>query len=159
MKTLIKRFGFLALTLVIAVSLTACEEALTDSNDEGVPPIEGGGTPFVEFVSADAPTAAPGGSVELTIEPGEAIGEPITVQYTASGAALGSVTPTNQVTIPFNPDDTDLEDASITVTIAATATSGETVTVELTSASSDAGTVEVGRGGTEVDRSRTITVE
>lgn len=159
MKTLIKRLGFLTLTLAMALSLTACEEALTDSNDEGIPPIEGDGTPFVEFVSPEDPTAAPGGAVELVIEPGEAIGQPITVQYDASGPALGAVAPTDRVEIPFNSDDTDLEDATITVTIAAGAASGETVTVELTSASSEDGAVDVGRGGTEIDRSRTITVQ
>lgn len=160
MKTSTKPFVLIVSALVMTVLITGCEEALTDSNDKLVPAIEGEGTPFVEFVSAENPTASAGGAVELTVEPGEAIGEPIQVEFTASGPALGQVSPPGSATIPYDTSTTALDDATITVTIATGASPGETVTVELTSASTESGqTVQVGRGGTEVDRSRTITVE
>ena len=155
-----KHVGLLALALVAALLLSGCEEALTDSNDELRPDIPGDGTPFVEFVSSDAPTGAAGATVTLTVEPGEAVNEAITVEYNASGPALGSVTPSNSVTIPFDTSTTDLDEATLDVTLAAGAASGQTATVELTGASTESGqSVQVGRGGTEIDRSRTITVE
>ncbi len=155
-----KHVGLLALALVAALLFSGCEEALTDSNDELRPNIPEDGAPFVEFVSGDAPTGAAGATVTLTMEPGEAINEAITVEYNASGPALGSVTPQNAVTIPFDTSSTDLDEATIDVTLASGATSGQTATVELTGASTEGGqTVQVGRGGTDIDRSRTITVE
>lgn len=159
MKTFTKPFVLIVAAVVMTVLITGCEEALTDSNNKLVPPVDEEDTPFVEFSSTEAPTDTAGGTVALTVEPGEAIGEPIQVEYTASGPALGQVTPPGSVTIPYDTSITELDEATITVVIAAGASPGETVTVELTSASTESGgTVQVGRGGTEIDRSRTITV-
>jgi len=53
-----------------------------------------------------------------------------------------------------------LDEADIEVILAAGAAAGESVTLELTGASTESGqTVEVGRGGTDIDRTRTIVVE
>lgn len=160
MKSLTKSVFLLIAAVVMTVAMTGCEEALTDSNDELVPSVDGEGIPFVEFLGDETVTAAAGDTVVVSMEPGEAVGEPITVEFSATGAALGTVTPSGSVTIPFDTSTSELDEADIEVILAAGAASGESVTLELTGASTESGqTVEVGRGGTEIDRTRTIVVE
>jgi hypothetical protein len=144
----------------MTVAMTGCEEALTDSNEELVPNVDGEGVPFVEFLGDETVTAAAGDTVTISLEPGEAVGEPITVEFTAAGPALASVSPSGSVTIPFDTSTTELDEADIEVILAGNAAAGESVTLELTSASTESGqTVEVGRGGTDIDRTRTVVVE
>jgi len=160
MKSLTKSFLLLVAAVAVTVVMTGCEEALTDSNDELVPNVDGEGIPFVEFLGDETITAAAGDTVTISLEPGEAVGEPITVEFSATGAAIGTVTPSSSVTIPFDTSITSLDEADIEVILAAGAAVGESVTLELTGASTESGqTVEVGRGGTDIDRTRTIVVE
>jgi hypothetical protein len=160
MKSLTKSFFLLVAAVAMTVAMTGCEEALTDSNEELVPNVDGEGVPFVEFVGDETVTAAAGDTVTISLEPGEAVGEPITVEFTAAGPALASVSPSGSVTIPFDTSTTELDEADIEVILAAGAAAGESVTLELTGASTESGqTVEVGRGGTDIDRTRTVVVE
>lgn len=160
MKSLTKSFFLLVAAVAMTVAMTGCEEALTDSNEELVPNVDGEGVPFVEFLGDETVTAAAGDTVTISLEPGEAVGEPITVEFTAAGPALASVSPSGSVTIPFDTSTTELDEADIEVILAAGAAAGESVTLELTGASTESGqTVEVGRGGTDIDRTRTVVVE
>ena len=160
MKSLTKSFFLLVAAVAMTVAMTGCEEALTDSNEELVPNLDGEGVPFVEFLGDETVSAAAGDTVTISLEPGEAVGEPIIVEFTASGPALASVSPSGSVTIPFDTSTTELDEADIEVILAAGAAPGESVTLELTSASTESGgTVEVGRGGTDIDRTRTVVVE
>lgn len=148
----------LLVALATTLFMVGCEEALTDSNTNLVPSIPQNDG-FVEFSSADAPTGTAGGTVELTVEPGSAVGEPITVEYSASGPALGSINPQSSIEIPYDTSTTELDDATITIVLSQSAALGDSLTVELTDATTASGqSLLVGRGGSDVDKSRTITV-
>lgn len=148
-----------------AVLVTGCDEALFTADDDKLPDIPDESTPWVEFDGSDVIAAAQGETVELTVTPGEAIGEPITVTYEVTGdAVVGTdyviVSGQSPVTVPFNLDSNELDEAIIEVQLLNSgATAMRTVVVTLTGATADSGqSVDVGRGGTEIDQSRTIEI-
>jgi hypothetical protein len=145
---------------------TACDEALFSPDNDKIPGgIPGGdGTPWVEFTSSDDPVGEPGDVVEVEVQPGVAIEEEISVSYEASGTAVAGTdyairSGASPVSIPFTFDDNNLDEGIIEIEILDTATDGRTLTMTLTGASSASfPSFDVGRGGTGIDRSRTLTI-
>lgn len=161
------RVPLAALVLLVGV-IAGCNEALFSSNtDDNLPNIpDGEGTPWVEFIGDETMTADRGSSVTLTLEPGEAVGESITVEFETSGTAVAGEDFTigsggSPVTIPYDSETNNLDQADIVIDVLANsaATSMRTLTITLTGASTEGGRqIDVGRGGTEIDRSRTIEI-
>lgn len=168
MNSFVKRLTPLAALALLMFLFVGCEEALFSSNTQhNLPDIpKGEGQPWVEFTGDETVAADRGSSVALTLEPGEAVGEAITVEYEVSGSAVAGEDYTissgqSPVTIPFNSDDQNLDSADIVFNILTNdaATSTRSLTVTLTSAQTEGGEqVLVGRGGTDIDKSRTIEI-
>lgn len=163
-----RRLPLLSLATLVSLLLlfTACDEALfspdNDKIPDGIP--SGDGTPWVEFTSSDDPTGEPGDTVEVDVQPGVAVEEEISVTYEASGTAVAGTDyvirgGSSPVTIPFTFDDNNLDQGIIEVEILDTATDGRTLTLTLTGASSSTfSSFDVGRGGADIDRTRTLTI-
>lgn len=170
-----QRLGILFLAVVAAVLLTACEEALTGvDNTDGVPPIDGNNTPYVEIQTGNdgdvfsdfrsIPGVIPPQALE--VGPNVAVEDTLTVDYEVSGPAEEggdySVDSPNPLTIPFDTSTTSLESADIVVVRGGGNLTTEltSVDVTLTGVSTTGGTeVLLGRGGQDIGITRTVGIE
>lgn len=152
--------------LLLALLVMGCDEALFSANtDDGIPNIpDGEGTPWVEFIGDDVVGGAPGDTVAVTVQPGESPGEPVTVEYEISGSAVAGqdyeiLSGASPVMIPFDLDDNNLDDADISIRLMPSATAGRSLMLTLTSATTESGQqLDVGRGGEDIDKSRTVEI-
>lgn len=160
-----KRIWLVPFLLILTVA-TGCEEALFTANtEETLPAIpEGSGTPWVEFTGDEEVAVAPDDTTTLSITLGTAIGEPVTVEYETSGDAVAGtdydiLSGASPVTIPFDTTDSNLDEATIEIRVLPGATAGRMLEVTLSGAASESGqSLDLGRGGTEIDQSRAVTV-
>lgn len=167
------RYG-LSLTLFAAVGaallLTGCEEALTDSTDEGLPNIDGTGEPWVEITGADTTTALEerGTQVEFTVAPGYTTPGSLEVFFSVPGNGTAQqgrdyvVQTSSPVTIPIDPDASQLEDEDIVVGFPESDQVNEVtnMTLQLDSARTLSGeSVPVGRGGTDDNDAKFVSID
>lgn len=175
MNFVLQRVGLLILATVAAVFLTSCEEPLTGvENTDGVPPIDGDNTPYVEIQTGnEGDTLTDFRSIPdlvdpaiLTVQSNVSVKEEITVDYEVSGPAEEggdySVLSQNPVTIPYDTSTSNLDSGSIIVVRGGGNLTTEFTTVDVTlTGVSAAGGAEVllGRGGTDIGTTRTIGID
>lgn len=173
-----RRIGILALAVVAAVLLTACEEALTGvDNTDGVPSIDGNNTPYVGIQTGnDGDVLSDFRSIPglidpqaLTVQPNVAVEDTISVDYEVSGPAEEgqdyTVLSDNPIRIPFDTSTTNLESEDIVVFRGvpgggSLTTQPTSANVTLTGVSTTEGTeVLLGRSGEDIDVTRTVGID
>jgi hypothetical protein len=185
MRSILTKIGLLLLAATTAVVLSGCEEALTDSNTEGIPNTAGADStadqPFITIVSGsqtnpvigtasrsdDPTTEALFGSntVSAEVEPNFALQEDINFEFETSGSAVAgedyTIPSSGSGTIVYDSTNTSLDDTTIDVVGGGggLATETRSVEVSLTSAQTASGDeVLVGRGGSDVGTSAIVEI-
>ena len=171
----LSRYGFFVVLCVAcggAVLFTGCEEALTDSNQENVPEIDGlGNDRWIEIAGRDSISEDRGGPQEYTVTPGYAPSDTaeITMNVWFSVPGTGSaqqgrdytVQTSSPVSFDVDPADGNVNTGTIEVNFPTSDQVSEvkTMTLQLDSAKSASGeSFPVGRGGTDVGRLKFIEI-
>ncbi|WP_263840685.1 hypothetical protein [Salinibacter sp.] len=171
----VNRYGFLVTLCVacgIAVVFTGCEEALTDSNQENVPEIDGlDNDRWIEIAGRDSVMEDRGGLQEYTVAPAYAPSDTaeVTLNVWFSVAETGSsqagrdydVQTGSPVSFTVDPTTANVNTGSIEINFPTSSQVSEvkTMTLQLDSARSASGEpFPVGRGGTDKGRLKFIKI-
>lgn len=139
MRSILTKIGLLLLAVTTAVVVSGCEEALTDSNTEGIPNTAGtdttSGTAFIEIVSGSRSNPLVGtasradgvdlidqlvgdDTVSVEVEPNFAVQDDIIFEYSLSGSAESGdyrIPNPSPDTITYEQGTTEIDDAFIDV--------------------------------------------
>lgn len=172
----LSRYGFFVVFCVAcggALLFTGCEEALTDSNQENVPEIDGlGNDRWIEIAGRDTISEDRGATQTYTISPAYAPSDTakVTLNVWFSVAGTGSaqqgrdynVLTSSPASFDVDPQTANLNTVDIEVKFPHSDQVNEpkTVTIQLDSARAASGkSFPVGRGGTKVGKSKFVEVD